>query len=404
MGVWVAGKKGQYLLIREGQPFRIQGASGQGHYRELSAAGGNTLRVYDTLGLGAVLDSAHQYGLAVIADLPIPASHFNDFYQDTAQTAALRRDLLGVIAQHKSHPALLLWNFGNEVNFGFEPGRRAFYRFFNQTLSELQDLDAFHPFCTSLTTYRRRELLAARLRTSGLDMLGFNSFGQISNQERNLKRFDWVWKGPYVLTEWGVNGYWENGFTAWRAPLELSSSYKCFQVAEHYKHNMPHQDPRFLGSCFFYWGTRHESTATWFGVFDARGVQTPLYATLAALWRSEPVPIPPVALEGVSINGVYPNGDVFARPGQDLYADVMLYEGKDSSFAVRWELRPEDWYSPRWPFGPASHTMHLQGQPFNRQGIHFTAPAEEGPFRLYAYISDANGLISTANSPFYIIR
>jgi hypothetical protein len=403
-GVWLEGKNGQYTLKKEGQPFFIKGASGHGHYRELAQAGANTLRVYDTVGLGAVLDSAYSHGLMVIADLPIPASQHQDFYRDTAKTAALKLALFGVVAQHQQHPALLLWNFGNEVNFGLEPGRRAFYRFYNQTLADLKGLDPHHPFSSSLTTYRRRELLGTRLRVRGLDMLGFNSFGQIINQERNLKRFAWVWKGPYLLTEWGVNGYWESGFTSWRAPLELSSPYKCFQVAEHYQRNMPHGDPRFLGHCFFYWGTHHESTPTWFGAFDAAGRETPLYAALAALWQGDSVPLPSIPLEGVSINGIYPNKDVFAKPGQPMYAQIALYEGRDSAFTVRWELRPEDWYSARWPYGPESRPLNWEAEPFRQQGVKFSAPEREGPYRLYAYLSDRHGLTLTANSPLYVVR
>lgn len=401
-GVWIEGKGGNYTLYRNGQPFLIKGASGHGHFRELAQAGGNTLRVYDTLALGQQLDSAQRYGLALIVDLSIPHSRFANFYEDEAKTGALQDALLRTVREHKDHPALLYWNLGNEVDFPLEPGNRAFYTFYNSMLRQLKALDTQHPFSTAMTTFQRRYLLAVNFRTRDLDMLGFNAFGQIKNLESRLENAAWFWRGPYLLTEWGVNGYWENGFSSWRAPLELTSAYKIFQVSEQYQQAMPHGNPRFLGSCFFYWGSHHEYTPTWFGVFDQSGSATPLYATLAALWQGEQVPLPPLPIEGVSVNGQYPNADAFATPGQEMRAELTFYQPQDSTLSISWELRPEDWYSGHWPYGPENEAVFSLER--NHRTIRFVAPTVEGPYRLYAKVTDAQGVVSTASSPFYLVH
>jgi hypothetical protein len=32
------------------------------------------------------------------------------------------------------------------------------------------------------------------------------------------------WQKPYVITEWGTDGYWETPKTEWKAPYEKASS------------------------------------------------------------------------------------------------------------------------------------------------------------------------------------
>jgi hypothetical protein len=40
-----------------------------------------------------------------------------------------------------------------------------------------------------------------------------NTYGDIAGVPANISRFGWT--GPYMITEWGVNGYWESPKTSW---------------------------------------------------------------------------------------------------------------------------------------------------------------------------------------------
>ena len=56
--VYIKNQNGKYLLYRNGEPFFVKGASGFTNLKQLRAAGGNTIRVWDTSHLGSILDSA----------------------------------------------------------------------------------------------------------------------------------------------------------------------------------------------------------------------------------------------------------------------------------------------------------------------------------------------------------
>ena len=71
--VYVAETDTGYQLIKDGEPFYVKGACVRDdNWEEFSAAGGNTIRVYDTVNLRERLDRAYSLGLMVAVDLPLP--------------------------------------------------------------------------------------------------------------------------------------------------------------------------------------------------------------------------------------------------------------------------------------------------------------------------------------------
>ncbi len=94
---------------------------------EVREIGGNTIRTWDTVNLGAILDEAQRNKLAVIVGLPLPSCDaLNYFYKDTAKTGAAYRAFRQVVQRYKGHPALLMWCLGNEPAFSFKPRYRSF--------------------------------------------------------------------------------------------------------------------------------------------------------------------------------------------------------------------------------------------------------------------------------------
>ena len=70
--VYVKKNENGFQLIRNGKPFYIKGAAGKPHIKELAEAGGNTIRLFNTINLSKHLDEAALYDLNVIVDIPFP--------------------------------------------------------------------------------------------------------------------------------------------------------------------------------------------------------------------------------------------------------------------------------------------------------------------------------------------
>jgi len=132
--VFVLHTKDHFTLYRNGQPFFIKGAAGSGNLAELRLAGGNTLRTWDTTNIRHVLDEAETNGIAVIVGLSLPVSLHQSFYRDTAQVGEQFRAYQHIVKQYSSHPALLMWCLGNEIDFPYRPGFRSFYKAYNDLL------------------------------------------------------------------------------------------------------------------------------------------------------------------------------------------------------------------------------------------------------------------------------
>src|SRR5690606_31305192 len=74
----------RYELYRDGKPFVVKGGAGNVHLGVLQQIGGNTIRVWDTVGLGTILKEADELGIAVIVGLPIPESQYMNYYNDAS--------------------------------------------------------------------------------------------------------------------------------------------------------------------------------------------------------------------------------------------------------------------------------------------------------------------------------
>src|SRR5690606_27952295 len=101
----------------------------------------------------------------------------------------------------------------------------------------------------------------------------------------DVESFSWVWRGPYLITEWGIDGPWEGTpQTPWGAWIEPTSTTKAAQYRQRYRQQMPINDRGFLGSLIFYWGQKQETTHTWFSLFDEHGNKTEAVAAAEEIW------------------------------------------------------------------------------------------------------------------------
>ncbi|WP_220100780.1 glycoside hydrolase family 2 TIM barrel-domain containing protein [Chitinophaga oryzae] len=400
------GKSGdRYTIFRNGQPFLIKGAAGDRQLRALKAAGGNTLRTWDTLQLGALLDSAQAAGIAVIAGISIPTSNTLDFYRDTAAVSALYLACERVIERYKTHPALLMWCLGNEVDFPYRPRFRPFYKTFNRLVDMIHDRDPDHPVTTTLINFNRRNIYNIRWKVPQLDVISMNIFGDLPHLRKELKLFSWFWSGPFLITEWGINGPWETETTAWGAPIENTSNKKAEQYLERYTDYMPTDDPRFLGACVFYWGQKQEVTHTWFGLFAQNGATSATAQTMQYIWTGRYPAHKAPGLQYMLLDGKGARDNLLLSPGTVHSANLLLESPGSNALRFQWEVLPEDWFirflnDQNKVKPPVLDSLLLSHE---GTGARFRAPSREGAYRIFVTVYDAYGNFASTNTPFYVV-
>ena len=404
--VYIKSENGTYRLYRNGKPFFVKGASGFTNLKALSEAGGNTIRVWDTTNISGILDSAQAYRLAVIVGLPMPYNqNMDDFYNSDAKVAAHYKNLTATVNRYKHHPAVLAWCIGNELTFPYKPNYNRFYDAFNHVVDMIHRDDPNHPATTTIINFQRKNIACIKFRTA-IDFILLNIFGDIKHLKYNLKDFNWLWKGPFLVTEWGIDGPWyPSDQTAWGSYVENSSSKKAEQYEAIYQKQMPVTDPRFLGSLVFYWGQKQEYTPTWFSSFDKAGKRSETVNSMGYLWTGlkQAAKAPP--LKYVLLNQLGSKDNILLAGNITARGDVYLQGTDTANITYKWQLFPEDYHQVNDIYSQkdASPIPNLFITDSTSKHITFRTPDKEGPYRLYVYAYNRQNCFASCNIPFYVL-
>jgi hypothetical protein len=400
--VYISKEGEKYTLYRNGQPFTIKGASGYTHLEKLREIGGNTIRTWDTVNLGAILDEAQRHNLTVIAGLSMPVSAYLDyFYKDTAKVAAQYRAFEKTVRQYKDHPALLMWCLGNELNFTWKPGYGAFYKTYNRLLDMIHTTDPDHPVTTTMPNLNIVQTMMIKWKVHNLDLISINTFGKLKLLNDQLKRYAWCWNGPFLITEWGAYGPWESERTNWEAPIENTSTKK----AEHYRlmyGQLPQNNPRFLGALVFYWGQKQETTPTWFSMFDEGNGSTEAVSAIQYLWTGKGPSHQPPQIKYMLLNNKGARDNIVLPSGRLQTAELLLGKSRQDTLSIHWQILQEHWFGELEK--PPLTMLDTLLPADNKLRLTFKAPIKEGPYRIYAKVMDNHGNFSTANTPFYVVE
>lgn len=400
-GVYVSySDSAGYRLLRNGIPFKIRGASGHQRMELLKEYGGNTVRVYDPDSLGAVLARAERLDLAVIADLPLP------YYHRVGEQAAedirqITPEVLDIVDAHRGHPALLYWILGNELfNKGYSG---EFADAYNELVSAIRNVDPIHPISS---TFNVHQLAYSKIRWKqpDIDFVSFNLFGGLPDLTSDLRIIWPIWRGAFVLTEWGYNGPWEANMTRWDVPVEPPNANKAQQLRQRYEESLIplHDNDRMMGDLTFFWGNKFETTPTWFSYFTPAGHRSEMAHTLGQLWTNQQEAFPGPSVEYLLVNGNGQGYNHLLSPGTEALAEVKFKQTPDTSATVEWEIREEDWQNR----GSAQIVESQQTEQFSEQSADravFRVPDATGPYRIYYRVSTAAGYFTAANLPFYVV-
>ncbi|MBF9238523.1 hypothetical protein I2I05_14045 [Hymenobacter sp. BT683] len=390
-----------FRLLRGGQPYFLRGGGGLQQYSQLRAAGGNTVRLWSADYAGPLLDEAHRHGLTVMLGLWVDGENQHFSYYDPAmvqdQLARIREQVL----RYRHHPALLMWNIGNEVELKAKGPR--LFEALKDIAHLVHELDPYHPVTISMTANLAPYTDYLKVLAPEIDILSLNVYGQLGKLPALVRASGW--RGPYIVTEYGGRGHWESDSTAWKVALEQTSSAKAEFMSTRYRQTIAVDTARCLGSYVFFWGTKFEYTPTWFSLFEPTGEKTEMVDELHLLWRKQYPANRAPHLTELRLAGYPPGDDVQLQAGQEYPAVVTVTDPEGDSLTTRWEVLPEmrlgatgkEKESPLEPV--IGCVLRAEG----RQAT-IRTPTKPGTYRLYVRVFDGHGSVGTANIPMLVRR
>lgn len=392
-----------FRVYRGGKPYPIKGIGGRDFLENAAAAGANSIRTWSPRGAAGLLERARSLNMSVM--LGIWLSHNPTDYTDRQYKESKIQEIRDLVARYKNHPALLMWSLGNEINLEGADTRAA-WRFVDELARTIRARDPNHPVITVIackpTTLNNIAALAPNL-----DAVGINAYGAVTSLRAMVDRSSY--HGPYLITEWGVDGHWEAQRTAWGRPIEPTSAQKAEYHLRRYAVDIISNRDKCIGSYVFLWGQKQERTPTWYSLFlkdlpgtDTEGVSSPAVDVMHFNWTGTwPVNRAPLVFD-MLINDVPARQNIILSPGETMVSRVAAGDPEDDSLSFIWELLKEPTVlgvGGSRESRPNTLTIVKRN---NLPVLSLRAPLTAGEYRLFVYVLDNNGHVGTANIPFEV--
>ena len=395
-----------YSLLRNGKPYYVKGVGGEIKLDYVVEIGGNSIRTWGAENAQQVLDEAQKRGLSVMLGLWLQTERQGFDYNDKVKVKKQYNDFIPIIEKYKNHPALLMWGIGNELNLQYTNTNA--WNAVQEIAEYIHKSDPDHPTSTVTAGIDSMSVQLIRKMVPDIDIYCINTYGDIKNVPQNIEKYGW--SGPYMITEWGPDGYWEAPKTTWDVALEQSSSQKKQVYFNRYR-NYIEPYGNCLGSYAFYWGTKQEYTETWFGLFSKDQNPTePIDALEMAFTGHNPSKPAPTILS-MTIQDKTAQSSIRLEADKNYPAAVVAKIGLNmtdtaadtgNEFRYSWKILSES--KDKKSGGDAEkEAQEMTGLiKHSDQGrINFRTPSTEGAYRLFVYVS-YNNKIAYANIPFWV--
>ncbi|MDQ8181866.1 glycoside hydrolase family 2 TIM barrel-domain containing protein [Pelagicoccus sp. SDUM812005] len=389
-----------YSLFRDGVPFFVKGAAGYEHVRELSEAGGNSLRTWGMDQTEKALPEIRRYGLSLCAGLWMVPPRQGFDYSDAAARSAQLEEIKKQVLWLASEPSLLVWGVGNELELGVSKVSPEVWKAVEEVASFIKEVDPLRPVMTVLASVDEAALQCIEALCPSVDFVSFNSYGDLELVQSKLDTIGWT--RPYLVTEWGANGHWEVRQTAWGAEIEPTSTEKAAQVRRRYQ-RLNGSHGQCLGSYIFLWGNKQERTPTWYGLFDQEGRATESVDAISSLWslKGEAGACPQISSLRLASKEV--TESVTVKAGDWVEAECELARGRFVSESARWSIACESEDKKMGGDREAvSEEIETRFEELGEGRVCFAAPLAGGCYRLYVELRSGDRWVATANFPFWV--
>ena len=409
-----------FTLMVDGRDFVAKGAGVAGDdinaLRNLSAAGGNAFRTWDTSVLDEQLQAAERYDLMVLVGLDLKKQLQGFDYTDPEAVHKQHDELMQVVRQYQNHPQILGWILGNEPNLmvgdsgEVVPVDPLVYEAIGALAKDIERTDSHRPKTVTFafTATLEDDIRSALSAAPDLDFISLQAYGALPVIPQLVADMDLDM--PFMITEYGPLGHWEMPSTKWGREIEEPSGLKA-QGMERRMQGSVIDDPtgKLLGSFAFLWGHKQERTPTWYGLFLDSGEKTASVDELTRVWSGHYPPNRAPSAWSISLNDQVPGANVTVRAGDSLLALAKVTDPENDELIVSWKLMEE--------VKDRSHGGHFEQRPDELRlenitatvgnetaQLEFKAPDSIGEYRLYMVARDANGGAATANIPFLVVE
>lgn len=385
-------------LLRNGKPYYIRGAAGVQHFDLIRQYGGNSVRIYAPNYADVLLDEAQRQNLTVMLGLWMKPPYEKFDYYDPKAVAVQQQEVYRQVLRYKNHPALLMWNLGNELDN--HVGDLKVYQVVNETVRMIHQLDPNHPVTTTLTDGVYSVPAVARL-CPDLDVLTVNVFSKMAGQPERLAAAGW--SGPFIIGEFGAQGWWEAPRTFWGAPIDQSSSAKAETLQRGYQSVISKHRSRCLGSYVLYWGNRFEQTSMWLSLFSPTGEKTPQIDMIHSLWTNKSLANLAPLVGSIRLAGKLDLENVALQPNADYPATISASDPEGDPLRLEWNMThdvdefhtlPQNRTAPENIVGAIRHAVGL--------GAVVHTPSQRGAYRLLVSVYDGHGSVATNSFPFFV--
>lgn len=390
-----------FQLFRNGAPYFIKGAGGSSYPDRLSAYGGNSMRTWNTRNAMRLLDTASKYGLTVLLGLEVSSERHGFNYDDTAAVRKQLNRLREEVLKYKDHPAVLAWGIGNELNLSYKNVK--VWEAVNDISKMIHELDPNHPTTTVIAGINKDLVDHIKSKAPDIDLLAVNTYGGLATLPASIRRAGW--NGAYMVTEWGPTGHWEGLTTAWKAPIEETSSEKAAVYKSRYEYSVQRDFEKCIGSYVFLWGQKQERTPTWYGIFTEKGEESEVVDVMHYLWSGSWPKNQAPHLYSFQLDNKKAVENVYLKPGGSYNALAVSIDPDNDKLTYRWELLPEaTQLGEGGDYEPRPIVVEGLLKAGDKGTAVVKAPEAEGAYRLFVYVMDGNGNVATANLPFYVRR
>lgn len=405
-GVYIAkSKKGGYDLYVDGVKTYIKGVGGTNNIALASQNGANAFRTWggniESITRDVKLAAENNMFMMQGISLPKnPESYINEEFKKRT-----RESVRTLAMTFKDDPNILIWGLGNEIELGGKNNTAQSWGFVEELAQIIKSIDSRHLVATVIT-HNARALDSIAKYAPSLDLIGINSYGPIGKVEEVVEKSSY--KGAYMITEWGPTGWWETSETEWGAPIEQTSEEKRI-VYENRYNNYIYGAKRCLGSFVFLWGQKEERTPTWFSMFvennveglPLKGEKTPMVEAMERVWKRTDLTQTAPIISNFTIDGKKGVESPYVIKNQSFIGKVFVSDKEGDKLTYVWEILKEATvvgsggsYEPR-----PDRVGEVKTTDINTFS---TSLPEPGNYRLYVYVLDNTGFVSTANVPFQI--
>jgi hypothetical protein len=387
-----------WQLLRNGEPYFIRGAGGDGSKTLLVSLGANSFRTWGVDGLSQKLEEAQRAGLTVAVGIWLGHERHGFNYNDRAQVARQYEAVREAILRYKDHPAVLLWGLGNEMEGYGKADNTAVWSAVNDVGKLAKSLDPNHPTMTVMAEIGGDRVKNVHKLCPDIDIVGINSYGGAPSLPERYRKAGGT--KPYILTEFGPNGPWESGKTPWGASLEPTSTEKAAAYRQSYEKGIAGAPGLCLGSYAFAWGHKRETTATWFGILLPEGSRLAAADELSMLWSGKAPKNRCPKIESLKLDG-----PATVAAGELVRPKLAAADPDGDPMRVRWVLQADS--TPQTIGGDhenAPPTFPKAILASTAEAAEVRIPADGGRYRIFAYVSDDHGGAAVANIPLNATR